>query len=90
MASIDQNAAYWEVTEERTLPAPHARTRVVKMSRAYWGCFDFLVQEIGISPEKLVDLAEQEAEFQGVSFDVLFPDAMAFMDQEFSRKTGRA
>jgi|TARA_B100000614_G_scaffold261170_1_gene289950 hypothetical protein len=87
MASTDQNRAYWEVQETRSLPAlgepPHKV--VVKMSRAHWGCFDFLVNTVGYHPAKLVDLAEQEARHQGRAFHEVFPDAMTYMDQEFSK-----
>lgn len=88
MASRDHHIAYWQVPEERTVDHPDGSTKLVKMSRAYWGCFDFLVEEVGIAQEKLVELAEQKAKFQGLGFDKVFPDAMAYMDQEYSKKMG--
>lgn len=87
MASTEQDTAYWEVQETRTLTAlgepPHKV--IVKMSRAHWGCFDFLVETVGYHPSKLVDLGEQEARKQGRTFKDVFPDAMAYMDRELSK-----
>lgn len=87
MASSEQETAYWEVQEERTLMAstepPHKV--IVKMSRAHWGCFDFLVDTVGYHPSGLVDLIEQEARHQGKPFHDIFPDAIAYMDQEYSK-----
>lgn len=87
MASTEQETAQWEVQETRTLLAstepPHKV--VVKMSRAHWGCFDFLVDTVGYHPTRLVDLGEEAAREKGIPFMQEFPNMIGWMDQELSK-----
>ena len=86
MASIHPETAYWEVPETRTLMVstepPHKV--IVKMSRAHWGCFDFLVDTVGYTPSRLVDLVEQEARHADRAFHDIFPCCIAALDQAYS------
>lgn len=89
MASTNQDTAYWEVQETRDILAglseiPHKK--IIKMSRAHWGCFDFLVDTVGFHPSKLIDIVEEEAALKGMAFADVFPDAMAYMDRELSKE----
>ena len=88
MASTDHHTAYWEVQETRKLMAstepPHKV--IVTMSRAHWGCFDFLVETVGYHPTRLVDLGEEAAREKGIPFMQEFPDMVAWMDQELSKE----
>ena len=87
MASTEQTIASGQVSETRTITAstepPHKV--IVNMSRAHWGCFDFLVNTVGYHPSRLVDLVEEEARHQGKPFHDIFPDAIAYMDRELSK-----
>lgn len=87
MASTQHQTAYWEIQETRTLVAstepPHKV--IVTMSRAHWGCFDFLVETVGYHPSRLVDLVEEEARHAGRDFHDIFPCCIAALDRELSK-----
>jgi len=86
MASTKHDTAYWEVQETRKITAstepPHQV--IIKMSRAHWGCFDFLVNTVGYHPSRLVDLVEEEARHAGKKFHDIFPCCIVHLDRAFS------
>ena len=85
----DDDSEWWLERETRHLLMPDGTARPFSCMRIHWGCFDFLVNACDFTPDLLVKVAIEEAKFQNVDLDSIFPDVMAFMDQEMQKRLSR-
>ena len=82
----DDDSEWWLETETRNLPMPDGSMRPFTCMRIHWGSFDFLVETCDFTPEHLVLAAIDEAKIQNVDLDIMFPDILAYLDQEISKQ----
>lgn len=72
--------------EQRQLSTYCGRGRVVQESRIVWGNFDWIVSNGIFEPERVVELAEGEAEEINLPFEMTFGRVVCYTVNEFFRK----
>lgn len=64
---------------------PDQTTRLITLTNCHWGAYDHIISTGLFTPEKLIEMALNDASILGISFEEMLADGIAHIDSELAR-----